>query len=47
MGRIRLEFGEGVRPFVVEKYVIYYRERAELLIARVLHGHRDQAAAWL
>ena len=32
--------------FVVEKHVIYYRPEKELLIARVLHGSRDQAAAW-
>ena len=46
MGRSRPEFGEGVRSFVVENYVIYYRHGGDLLIARVLHGRRDQAAAW-
>ncbi len=46
MGRNRPEFGEGVRSFVVESYVIYYRHDQDLLIARVLHGRRDQAAAW-
>ena len=46
MGRSRPEFGEGVRSFVVESYVIYYRHDADILIARVLHGRRDQAAAW-
>jgi len=46
MGRNRPEFGEGVRSFVVESYVIYYRHDANILIARVLHGRRDQAAAW-
>jgi toxin ParE1/3/4 len=46
MGRNRPEFGSGVRSFVVESYVIYYRHEAEVLIARILHGQRDQAAAW-
>jgi toxin ParE1/3/4 len=46
MGRIRPEFGEGVRSFVVESNVIYYRHDGETLIARVLHGRRDQTAAW-
>lgn len=46
MGRNRPEFGEGVRSFVVESHVIYYRHEHDLLIARVLHGRRDQAAAW-
>jgi toxin ParE1/3/4 len=46
MGRSRPEFDEGVRSFVVENYVIYYRHDGDLVIARVLHGRRDQAAAW-
>jgi toxin ParE1/3/4 len=46
MGRHRPEFGEGVRSLVLESYVIYYRHDADVLIARVLHGRRDQAAAW-
>ena len=46
VGRARPEFGVDVRSFVVESYVIYYRVDDEVLIARVLHGHRDQAAAW-
>ena len=46
MGRNRPEFGEGVRSFVVESYVIYYRQERDILIARVLHGSRDQVAAW-
>ena len=47
MGRSRPEFGEGVRSIIVENYVIYYRHDGDLLIARVLHGRRDQAAVWL
>jgi uncharacterized protein (TIGR02246 family) len=35
-----------IRSFVVESYVIYYRDDEDLLIARVLHGRRDQTAAW-
>ena len=46
MGRRRPEFGSAVRSFVVENHVTYYRPDKELLIARVLHGSRDQAAAW-
>jgi toxin ParE1/3/4 len=46
MGRLRPEFGAGVRSFTVENHVIYYRHDGEVLIARVLHGRRDQAAAW-
>ena len=47
MGRLRPEFGPGVRSFAVENHVIYYRqEERDVLIARVLHGSRDQTAAW-
>ena len=46
MGRLRPEFGEGVRSFAVDSYVIYYRHEGALLVARVLHGRRDQTAAW-
>ena len=47
MGRARPEFGTGVRSFAVENYVIYYRQEGnDVLIARVLHGRRDQIAAW-
>src|SRR2546427_1006294 len=42
MGRARPEFGSGVRSFPVEGYVVYYRHEDELLVARVLHGRRDQ-----
>lgn len=46
MGRLRPEFGAGVRSFTVDSYIIYYRHDEDVLIARVLHGRRDQAAAW-
>jgi toxin ParE1/3/4 len=46
MGRLRPEFGSGVRSFAVENHVIYYRYDEDVLIARVLHGRRDQVAAW-
>ena len=46
MGRLRPEFGPGVRSFTVDSHVIYYRDEGDVLIARVLHGRRDQAAAW-
>lgn len=45
MGRLRPEFGAGVRSLAVENHVIYYRRDGDILIARVLHGRRDQAAA--
>lgn len=46
LGRRRPEFGTDVRSFVVESHVIYYRPDGDVVIARVLHGRRDQAAAW-
>ena len=46
MGRLRPEFGAGVRSFTVANHVIYYRHEGDVLIVRVLHGRRDQAAAW-
>jgi toxin ParE1/3/4 len=46
MGRLRPEFGSGVRTFTVENHVIYYRHNGDIQIARVLHGRRDQSAAW-
>lgn len=46
MGRLRPEFGPGVRSFAVENHVIYYRHDEDVLVARVLHGRRDQAAVW-
>ena len=46
MGRLRPEFGAGVRSFTVENHVIYYRHDKDVLIARVLHGRRDQIAVW-
>ena len=46
MGRTRSEFGLGVRSLAVENYVIYYRHDGDVLIARILHGRRDQMAAW-
>src|SRR2546427_8831299 len=46
MGRARPEFGAAVRSFAVENYVIYYCHDGDVLIARILHGRRDQIAAW-
>ena len=46
MGRLRPEFGPGVRSIGVENHVVYYRHDGEVQVARVLHGRRDQAAAW-
>jgi toxin ParE1/3/4 len=46
MGRLRPAFGPGVRSLTVENHVVYYWHDDEVQIARVLHGRRDQAAAW-
>jgi toxin ParE1/3/4 len=47
-GRRRDEIDPGVRSFPVGVYVIYYREmeRGGIVISRVLHGSRDQAASY-
>ena len=46
MGRARPEFGPAVRSFAAENYVVYYRHDGDIQIARILHGRRDQMAAW-
>ncbi|MEO5820295.1 MAG: type II toxin-antitoxin system RelE/ParE family toxin [Vicinamibacteraceae bacterium] len=47
VGRLRAEFGAGIRCLPVRRYLVYYREEdASVLIARVLHARRDQSAAW-
>ncbi len=46
MGRQGAEVGPGVRSIAVETYIIYYRLEGDVLIARILHGRRDQIAAW-
>jgi toxin ParE1/3/4 len=46
-GRTRDEITHGVRSFAVESYVIYYRPDEDgVSIARILHGSRDQSAAF-
>jgi len=41
-GRLRDEFGPGIRSVVVQPYIIIYRETDETVdILRVLHGARD------
>jgi toxin ParE1/3/4 len=45
-GRRRHEIAAGLRSFPVRNHIIYYRpEQGHILIARVLHGSRDQASA--
>ena len=46
-GRARPEFGPGVRSFVVDDYIVYYRKakRGGIHVARVIHGKRDQGKA--
>jgi toxin ParE1/3/4 len=47
-GTRRDEIEPGVRGFPVGKYVVYYRvEGPRVLIARVIHGMRDQKSAFL
>jgi toxin ParE1/3/4 len=46
-GRSRDEIEPGLRSFSSGQYLIYYREsRSHVVISRVLHGKRDQPAAW-
>jgi toxin ParE1/3/4 len=47
-GRLRLEIDPGVRSFPAGAYIVYYRmgRGGRVTIARVLHGSRDQAAAY-
>jgi toxin ParE1/3/4 len=41
-GRLRHEFGENLRSFVVDNYVIFYVMVPEGIdIVRILHGRRD------
>ena len=41
-GRLRLEFGEGVRSFPILPYLVFYRvEPHRIAVLRILHGHRD------
>ena len=45
-GRLRDDIAAELRSFPVQGHIIYYRpERARILVARVLHGNRDQASA--
>ena len=44
-GRLRDDIAAGVRSFPVKNHIIYYRASAHgILVSRVLHGKRDQAA---
>jgi plasmid stabilization system protein ParE len=48
VGRARPELGPaGLRSFVVDDYVIYYRKakRGGIQVARIIHGKRDQGKA--
>ena len=45
-GRLRDEVAVGLRSLAVHRHVIYYRPApSHILIARILHGSRDQASA--
>ena len=46
-GQCRDEIEPGLRSYSSGQYLIYYREsKSHLVISRVLHGRRDQQAAW-
>lgn len=46
-GTRRDRIAPGVRGFPVGKYIIYYRDAGRhLVIARVIHGSRDQGIAY-
>ena len=46
-GTLRAEFGSEVHGFPVGNYIIYYRASHSVVnISRVLHGMRDQQAAY-
>jgi plasmid stabilization system protein ParE len=47
-GRASEHIEPGLRVFPVRNYLIYYRRapRARILIARVIHGMREQHKAW-
>jgi toxin ParE1/3/4 len=41
-GRLRPEFGLGLRSYTIPPYVVFYRvKRARAEVVRILHGHRD------
>lgn len=45
-GRLRDEIAAGLRSCSVRNHIIYYRpEPGHVLIARILHGSRDQSSA--
>ena len=48
IGRARPEFGPGIASFPADEYLIYYRKTSKgaIRISRVIHGKRDQRAAW-
>jgi toxin ParE1/3/4 len=42
MGRVRADFGEQVRSFPYNDYLVIYRQQPDGIgIARVVHGRRD------
>jgi toxin ParE1/3/4 len=44
-GRAREEFGEDLRSFPFENYLVFYRLRQDTIeIARIIHGARDLGA---
>ncbi len=46
-GTVRAEIDVGLRGLPVGDYIVYYRERKRwVVISRIIHGNRDQDAAY-
>ena len=46
-GRLREDIAPEIRSFPVQNYIIYYTDETDrVLIARVLHGSRDQQSTF-
>ena len=46
-GRLRQEFGSGIRCLPIRGYLVFYQIRTEdILVVRVIHGSRDLENAW-
>jgi toxin ParE1/3/4 len=47
LGRLREEFGKGIRCLPIQGYLVFYKIRSEdIVLARVIHGRRDLETVW-
>jgi toxin ParE1/3/4 len=47
LGRARPDLAVGLRSFPADNYILYYKPEPDgIFLARVLHGSRDQEAAF-